>query len=83
MPSVVHSAWQSGGAAALPGTVAEALPSGTQRLCGVLHTAGMWPWMDTQYLERTGGEELEVSCFTLKSPLTNAVPQYQTGDKTC
>lgn len=62
VPSVMHRAWQSGGAAAVPGTVAE-VPSGTQRLCGVLHTAGMWPWMDTQYLGRTGGEDLGVSCF--------------------
>lgn len=52
--------------------------SGTQRLCGVLHTAGMWPWMDARDLGRTGGEEPGVLCF---ASLTNAVPQYQTGDR--
>lgn len=55
--------------------------SGTQRFCGALHTAGMWPWMDTQYLGRTGGEELGVLCFTLRSSLTNAVPRYQAGGR--
>lgn len=58
----MHRVWQSGGAAALPGTVAEAAIQGHTD-SGVLHRAGMWPGMDTQYLGRTGREELGVSCF--------------------
>lgn len=60
---MMHGARPSGGAAALPGTVAEAAVRAAETVWA-LHMARMWTRMDTQYLGRTGGEELGVSCFT-------------------